>query len=222
MKKILILVTALALTIGATAQEKPFTYGVKAGLNFSLLSSGKVEAMGMSFNTDASDMLTGFFVSGHFNYSFGRLFGIQPELSFSTQGGKISWDDYGVEFTETDRLNYINIPILFEVKPMTNFSIFVGPQVGFNIYKSATIKGGGESETFSGSDLDDILKEDGRKFNSFDIAAVVGLQYAIAGKYLISARYNIGFTTVLDSDTDGVSISGGGNHVFQLGIGYQF
>jgi len=223
MKKILLLVAALVLTIGATAQEKPFTYGIKAGLSLSQLSSGSVEYIGLSFDNAASDMLAGFFVSAHFNYSFGQSFGIQPELSFSTQGGKstITTENWR-KYTATDRFNYINIPVLFEIKPMANFSIFVGNQFGFNIYKSRTTKGEVESSTISGSDFDDTLKENGWKFNNVDIAAVIGLQYAIAGKYLISARYNIGFTTVLDSDTDGMSVNGGDYRVFQFGIGYQF
>jgi hypothetical protein len=229
MKKILILVTVLALTIGATAQEKPFTYGVKAGLSLSQLSSGSAEYTWGSFDNDATDMLAGFFVSAHFNYSFGQFFGIQPELSFSMQGGKESWESLiweeeygGGKTTQTSRYNYINIPVLFEVKPITNLSIFVGPQIGFNIYKSTTWKSEGWNETISGSDFDDYLGQIDRKFNSVDFAAVVGLQYAILGKYLISARYNIGFSTVIGSDIDNVSISGGDNRVLQFGIGYQF
>jgi len=224
MKKILLLVTALALTIGATAQDKPFTYGLKAGLNLSQISSGTMKYMGERYDLDASDMLVGFFVSAHFNYSFGQFFGIQPELSFSMQGSKETGTmDVGLDmsYSSTVRLNYINIPILFEVKPITNLSIFVGPQIGFNFYKSMTEKGGID-RFISGSDFDDYLEQGGRKLNSFDFAAVVGLQYAILGKYLISARYNIGLTSVVGSDTDGLSISGGANRVLQFGIGYQF
>ena len=228
MKKILLLVAALALTIGATAQEKPFTYGIKTGLSLSQLSSGSAEYMWGRFDNDATDMLAGFFVSAHFNYSFGQFFGIQPELSFSMQGGKTSWESLiweeeygGGKITQTGRYNYINIPVLFEVKPITNLSIFVGPQIGFNIYKSMTVKG--MINTFlSGSDYDNYLEQIGRKFNSVDFAAVVGLQYAIAGKYIISARYNIGFSTIIGSDMDNVSISGGDNRVLQFGVGYQF
>jgi hypothetical protein len=186
MRKFLLLVTALAITIGATAQEKPFTYGLKVGLNLSQTSSGTLplppyDVMFFERDIDATDIVYGFFVSGHFNYSLSQFFGIQPELSFSMQGGNRT-------------SNYINIPALFEVKPITNFSLFVGPQIGFNVYSS----------------LGNI--------NTFDFAAVVGLQYAIAGKYLISARYNIGLTPVYDID----GISGFANRVLQFGIGYQF
>jgi len=182
MRKILLLAAALALTIGATAQEKPFTYGLKAGINIAQISSGTVDnGIWGILDFDALDMKIGFFVSGHVNYSFGQFFGIQPELSFSMQGGKQSWtDDIWLRATtiQTDRYSYINIPVLFEVKPITNLSIFVGPQIGFNIYKSRTTKSEGWSETISGSDFDDYLGQTDREFNSVDFAAVVGLQYA--------------------------------------------
>jgi len=208
MRKILLLAAALALTIGATAQEKPFTYGLKAGINIAQISSGTVDnGIWGILDFDALDMKIGFFVSGHVNYSFGQFFGIQPELSFSMQGGKQSWtDDLWGSGSSTLYLNYINIPVLFEVKPITNLSLFVGPQIGFNIYKSATTNTNGET-IFRGN----------VNAKTIDFAAVVGLQYAILGKYLISARYNIGFTSVFDDN-----ISGRANRVIQIGVGYQF
>jgi len=202
MKKILILVTALAMTIGATAQENPLTYGVKAGINLSQIS-----AQTGDFEGDASDMKIGFFVSGHVNYSFGEFFGIQPELSFSMQGGQEDLDGESMKMM----FNYINVPVLFEVKPITNLSIFVGPQIGFNIYKGVSYMG----ETISGSDLEDGME---MKVNTIDFAAVVGLQYAINGQFLISARYNIGFTPIFDAD----GVSGLANRVIQVGVGYKF
>jgi len=218
MKKILILIAALAITIGAKAQEKPFTYGLKAGMNLSHTTSGTTKILGETQSYNASGTAIGFFASGHFNYSFGEFVGIQPELSFSMQGAKESEGNFSSSLT----FNYINIPVLFEVKPMENLSIFVGPQVGFNIYRSMTNKKGDESETLSGSDFDDRLKANDSKLNSFDFAAAVGLQYAIVGKYLISARYNIGFNTVIGSNADELSVSGGATRVFQFGFGYQF
>jgi len=203
MKKVLIFITALALTIGATAQEKPFTYGLKAGLNLSQISAFIRD----NVYGNALDTKVGFFVSGYFKCSLGEFFGIQPELSFSKQGGKEDVDGESMKML----LNYINVPVLFEMKPVPNLSIFVGPQIGFNIYKGASYMG----ETISGYKFEHAIK---MNVNAFDFAVVLGLQYAIDGKYLISARYNIGFTPAFDVD----GVSGMANHVFQFGIGYQF
>jgi hypothetical protein len=189
MKKILILSLALVLGIGATAQVK---YGAKAGVNVATLS----EPEGASF-----DSKVGFFVGGLVNFSFSEIIGLQPEVVFSTQGAKE--DDSSLNF------NYINVPILLDIKPFENFSVLVGPQIGINVYKSA--KQGGVS--ISGSDFEDAIG----KVNTIDFGAALGVQYAILGHFVISARYNLGFTKTLKDAEEGSA-----NRVFQFGIGYTF
>ena len=203
MKKILVAALALFIAAGAFAQENPLTFGVQAGLNISQFSAGKYDGE----KGKASDMLTGFYIGGHANYSLGEYFGIQGELKFSMQGGKNSEEDSGDKYETKISLGYINIPILFEVKPVENFSIFVGPQIGFNATKGASLKVNGATAP----DPDVEVK-------ALDLAAVVGVQYAIGGKYLLSARYNVGFTSVSkDSDVSGLE-----NRVIQIGVGYKF
>jgi len=202
MKKILIAAFALFIGTSVFAQENPLTFGVQAGLNMSQLASDKMDGE----KGDASDMLAGFYIGGHANYSLGEYFGIQGELKFSMQGGK----ETQVGQTVKLKLDYINVPVLFEVKPATNFSIFVGPQIGFNVSKTASVGG----ISISGSEFEDQIA----KINTIDFAAVVGVQYAIGGKYLLSARYNIGFTTVPDIK----GLSGSENRVIQIGVGYKF
>ncbi len=209
MKKAIVFVMALALSAGVYAQN--LKYGVKAGLNLSSVSEVTEKEGNNKDTRDGSDMLAGFFAAAHLNYSFSDLLGIQPELMFSMQGGAYEGD-------VTVRLNYINIPVLLDIKPFTNFSILVGPQIGFNVYKSQSVSG----VSVSGSDLTDMMKAGGRKLNAIDFAAVVGVQYAIMDHFLVSARYNFGFTKTILSDTDGAEISGGRNGVIQIGVGYQF
>jgi len=202
MKKILIAAFALFIGTSVFAQENPLTFGVQAGLNMSQFSAPKSGGE----TGDATDMLPGFYIGGHANYSFGEYFGLQGELKFSMQGGKESEDGETLKL----KLNYINVPVLFEVKPATNFSIFVGPQIGFNVSKSASAGG----VSVSGSDFEDAFA----KVNTIDFAAVVGVQYAIQGKYLLSARYNIGINSAFDQD----GLSGFANRVIQIGFGYKF
>ena len=209
MKKAIVFVMALALSAGVYAQN--LKYGVKAGLNLSSVSEVTEKEGNNKDTRDGSDMLAGFFAAAHLNYSFSDLLGIQPELMFSMQGGAYEGD-------VTVRLNYINIPVLLDIKPFTNFSILVGPQIGFNVYKSQSVGG----ESVSGSDLTDMMKAGGRKLNAIDFAAVVGVQYAIMDHFLVSARYNFGFTKTILPDADRFEISGGNNGVIQIGVGYQF
>jgi len=201
MKKILLLVAVLALTISATAQEKLFTYGIKAGLTISQISSGTLTSsdihdpwgnLGVT-EMNATGYSYGFFVSTHANYNLSQFFGVQPELSFSMQGGVVGIIPTG---KRTYHYNYINVPILLEIKPTTDISAFIGPQIGFNIHEN--------NQFYS--------------VNTVDFAVVLGAQYTIDGKYLISARYNISLPSVYKES----EISGMSNRVFQLGIGYQF
>jgi len=235
MKKFLLVLIAAAVAVGANAQRygygastQKIKFGAKAGLNLAQISAGttKVDMPGGTeeITEDASDMILAFFVSAHVNIPFGEFFGLQPEVSFSMQGGEQTVQIPGVSGNIKNKLNlnYINVPVLFEVKPITDFSIFVGPQIGLNIYRGTTVSMGDQSISVSGKDFDDGLKEQGMKLNTLDVAAVVGLQYAIMGKILISARYNLGFTPTMSSDVSGMTLSGNNNRVIQFGVGYQF
>ena len=201
MKKLTVLFAALLITVGASAQ---FKYGFKAGINAAQLSAPS-DVPGAK----ASDMKIGFQAGLHMNYSFTDFIGLQYEAVFSMQGGSNKEDGT----TANLNLNYINIPVLFEIKPFQDFSFFIGPQVGFNIFKSASVSAGGQSGSISGKEFENAIG----KVNTIDVAAVAGIQYAIMGQFLISARYNFGFTKTLDAAKGGTC-----NRVIQIGIGYQF
>jgi len=208
MKKFLIFVAILAITINANAQEKQVIYGIKAGFNLSQISTPSEK-----LNIEASDLSAGFFVSGHANYSFGKILGLQWEWSFSMQGGKgkLILEEEIEHSAAKFSFHYINIPVLLEVKPITNFSIFTGAQIGFIMYKGVSCM----EKKIYGVDFEKAIET---KFNPMDVAAVIGLQYAIEKKYLISARYNFGLTPIFDVE----GVNGLANRVFQMGIGYQF
>jgi opacity protein-like surface antigen len=226
MKKILILSLALILGIGATAQVK---FGVKAGLNLSSVSDVKVEGEGVSVTAIENDGMTaGFHVGGFVNFSFGQYIGLQPELLYSMQGGKQKLSSVASQVSPNVSIgynfSYINIPILLDIKPFANFSILVGPQIGFNIYKSATITTTADETTKSGSDLDDYLEEEFGKnpFKSFDFAAVVGVQYTFIEHLTVGARYDLGLTNTFSLSESGVDTTGWKNSVIQISVGWTF
>jgi opacity protein-like surface antigen len=221
MKKILILSLALVLGIGATAQVK---YGVKAGLNLSSLSAVEVSASGANITILENDgMAVGFHAGGFVNFSFGQYIGLQPELLYSMQGGQQKFSSVvsqifpGMENASIDfTFSYINIPVLLDIKPFANFSILIGPQIGFNIYKSATAEG----ETKSGSDFDNVFGKD--TFKGFDFAVVGGLQYTFIDHLTIGARYNFGLTNAFKTSESGGDIKGWKNNVIQVSVGWTF
>jgi hypothetical protein len=206
------------MSLGANAQEKPIKFGVKAGINLSSVSDIKVSGSGIDATAGEGDgMSFGFHAGGFLNYSFGQFFGIQPELMFSIQGGKQKptalAQQLGMPNVKASYVfDYINLPVLFEVKPVTNLSILVGPQFGFNVYRSITAAG----ETLSGKDFID------EGFKPLDVSIAVGLQYAFAQKFHVGARYNLGVTKTYSESESGVSASAWKHNVIQLSFGYAF
>jgi opacity protein-like surface antigen len=204
MKKILLVIIAFAFVSTVSAQEIKF--GVKAGLNISNISAMKINGN----KGDAADMIVGMHAGAFANFSFSDLLGLQPEVLFNMQGGK--------EEDVTTHLNYISIPILLDIKPFKDFSILVGPQIGFNVYKSIS----DDETTIKGSDYEDFLKSLGLKSNALDFAAIIGVQYTFIDHLSVGVRYNWGFTKTIQSDASGIEVSGGTNGVIQATIGWRF
>jgi hypothetical protein len=216
MKKSIMLVTALFFVTGIYAQTR---FGIKTGLNLSQNSSGSIKMNGRTLgDVDAGGMLTGFHVGLYSNVGISDYFGLQIESQFSTQGDS---DSEGA-ITVKEHFNYVNIQALLDLKPAPSFSIFVGPQIGINVYSSMTA---GE-ESISGDDLKDYLADNYCKINTYDVSLVVGLQCLIMDHFTIGARYNIGFTPILgitdDAKDAGISISGLANRVLQFSVGWTF
>ena len=223
MKKVSVILAALLMTLGANAQDKPIKFGVKAGANLSSVSNIKVSGSGVEVAMLESDgMNVGFHAGGFLNYSFGQFFGIQPELLFSMQGGKqkpsavVGLGNTSISYV----FDYLNLPILFEIKPVSGLSLLVGPQFGVNIYRSLTAEG----ETISGSEFDSLLKDNLEigSFKSLDVSIGMGVQYTFAKNILVGARYNLGVTPAVSLSEGGATVSGWKNNVLQLSIGYAF
>ncbi len=204
-------IAAMAYVNEATAQV---SFGANLGLNIANLTAGSVSYQGVKMETEAGDAVAGLNLSGFANFSFTRVIGLQAELGFSMQGEKGKLEDVDV----THRLNYINIPVLLDIKPVNGLSIFVGPQIGFNASRAMKADG----VTISGSKYDDLMKEANMKFNKVDFAAVVGVQYVIMDHFIVGTRASLGLQSIYASDLSGLSISGGENQVFQISVGYKF
>ncbi len=220
MKKYILLAVATLLTIGGYAQDDDdnrIVFGIKAGLNLSTITDANLKIISTSnvsdHYIDGSKVLAGFFIGGHVNFNFTEHIGLQPELMFTMLGGQS--DDW--VSTMSTRYNYLTVPVLLDVK-FDDFSIFVGPQFGFNVYRRGALNG----VEFEGKDYDAALESVGLKFNVFDIAATIGLQYAFESSFLVSARYTLSLNPVIRPETDDMEITGGGNRVWQIGVGYQF
>lgn len=154
-------------------------YGIKVGVNLSNMSND------MTFDP-AFSMGTGFQVGALINFHWGQrtasslpgtgIWGLQPELLFSNQVIKSDGGDI--------KLNYIKMPIMFKIYPLSRLSIEFGPEISYLISSSP------ESLEF----YDAKIKVGDCK--GFDFGAGVGLAYEFKCGLMFGARYSMGFTNL--------------------------
>jgi hypothetical protein len=184
MKTMLFIVLLVSLSALTSAQTTHF--GIKGGLNISSLDVKN----GVDWDSKAGahlGLLAHVHVSPHL--------GVQPELVFSQQGAESGDDKW--------KINYLNVPVLFQYMTGTGFRFQTGPQLGFAI-----------SSEFKTGDVEIDNDDD---VNTMDLSWSFGASYLFPGGVGIDARYNHGITDIYEPSTYEVR-----NRVFQIGLFYQF
>lgn len=185
MKKICLLVLGAFIALATSAQRTQL--GLKGGLN---IANFKDE----SFGTDSK---LGFHVGGLAHIHLSRVWALQPEIVFSSQGAEYSF--------QTTKLNYVNLPIVLQYMTPTGFRIQTGPQLG--------IRAMHEIETNEGVELDRDVQ-----VNKTDFSWTVGASYLTRSRLGFDARYNHGISDITKGDP-GYEAR---NRVWQVGVFYQF
>ena len=104
-------------------------FGIKAGLNYSNVYDSK----GDEFQTNPKFGLAG---GAFLSIPIGKYFGLQPEFLISQKGFKSSGRILNNNYNMTRTTNYIDIPLLFTLKPSEFLSIVAGPQYSHLISKT--------------------------------------------------------------------------------------
>ncbi len=138
MKKLLLSISAVALllsSISAQTSETDFrdrlSVGVKAGVNL----SNVYDSQGESFNADSKFGLAGgVFIS----IPIGTYIGFQPEVLFSQKGFQASGNILGLPYNITRTTDYIDVPLLFALKPSEFVTILLGPQYSYLLKEKTT------------------------------------------------------------------------------------
>lgn len=168
-------------------------------------------------DTEGSKMLTGFYVGAVAEIKFNDKFSVQPELMYSAQGVKSEISIQGFNFSGTQKLDYINIPILAKYYVYEGLSVEAGPQFGF-LVKAKGTGDGVSTSVVSGNNSDN--KDN---FESFDFSIGAGLAYDLTNGFFVNARYNFGLTKV---NKNRININSHekdyNNGVIQVGVGYKF
>ncbi|MEL0644823.1 porin family protein [Olleya sp. Ti.3.14] len=200
-------VAVLGMT-GVNAQD--INFGAKAGVNFATVG-GDIEDV---------DARTSFHVGAVAEIMISDKFSVQPELMYSSQGFGSEYSDEilgtTVNYEETLKLDYINLPVMAKYYVTEGLSIEAGPQIGFLMSADYEFEAsaGGDSESESEDAKDD--------FKSIDFGFGAGIGYKLDNGLNFSARYTLGLANIAEDAEEGESDFSIQNNVFQVSVGFFF
>ncbi|RDI55019.1 porin family protein [Flavobacterium glaciei] len=162
--------------------------GIKGGYNLAAVS----------FDGDGeTEQRHGFHIGVYGESFISESFSIQPELMYSQQGYEIT----NSSGTFTQKLDYINLPLMLKAYPSKNFFFEAGPQIGLAISHKEEYDG-----LFSGSQEYDP--------NNFDWGMNFGGGFKTDSGVSLGVRYHLGLGDLYD---DGKAQ----NRVLQFSLGFD-
>lgn len=135
-----------------TDNREKMSFGLKLGTNYSNVYDSDNEDF-------VADSKFGFAAGAFVVIPFGTFIGIQPEILYSQKGFKSSGTYFGSTYEMTRTTNFIDVPVLFAVKPVEQVTLLFGPQFSFLMKQKDEFTGGNLSATQQQDfDNDDITK----------------------------------------------------------------
>jgi hypothetical protein len=131
----MLMIAAIAFIVSNTiAQDSPdyrekLTFGLKAGMNSSNIYNVESDQF-------TADFKFGFAGGAFVSIPIGKFIGIQPEVLFSQKGFKASGSILGLSYNYSRTTNFIDIPLLIQVKPTEYLTIVAGPQYSYLMKQS--------------------------------------------------------------------------------------
>ncbi|MBR1522027.1 MAG: PorT family protein [Bacteroidaceae bacterium] len=205
MKKILLIVSVMMLSISAWCQQEvgSFTIQPKVGLNIANYT-----------DADGSDPRIGLAAGFEFEYQASTHFGLAFGLLYSAQGSKASETNYVTKTKVVAQTDYVNLPIMANIYIVKGLAFKLGLQPAFNVkdkYKASVSDQWSNASINTKGNLSDFDID----VKSFDFSIPIGLSYEFCSGFVVDARYNLGVTKMAkDSDSR--------NSVWQFTVGYKF
>jgi hypothetical protein len=197
MKKLMLTVAITVgaiLTSNAQSDSKVVQIGAKGGVNFA-------SVVGDDF--ESPDSRTSFNVGFVAEVPYSERFSLQAEVFYSGQGFKI--DGMGNLNDIEYQLDYIQVPLLAKIYLIEGLNVYAGPQIGFKVNEEIDYESG--SANLNDSPL--------ASAQDFDFSGTVGAGYKFDNGFFVDARYNYGFSDLVE-DTKSH------NSVIQAGVGFMF
>ena len=156
MKKVVLLIVFVTISVTNfyaqtdSNNRKSLTLGIKAGVNYSNVYDSSTED---------------FIAEGKFGFAggvfmaipLGKFIGIQPEILYSQKGFKSTGTYLGSTYEMTRTTEFIDVPLLFAVKPIDKVTLLFGPQFSFLMKQKDEFTGGTinttQQQEFDNSDI---------------------------------------------------------------------
>ncbi|AXP81386.1 hypothetical protein CJ739_2312 [Mariniflexile rhizosphaerae] len=192
MKTIFKIVCILTIALTSNAQTQKSNAGLKGGYNLAAVSFDGETETGQRHS----------FHIGFYGESFlSESVALQVELLYSQQGYELK--DNGGTFTQ--KLDYVNMPLMLKLYPDEAFFLEVGPQVGLAV---------SHKEEFDSSfGLFDTSQEFDPQ--NFDWGMNFGAGFKTESGVSLGVRYHLGLGSVYDEGNPK-------NRVWQFSIGFDF
>ncbi|AXV48683.1 PorT family protein [Prevotella denticola] len=192
MKKVLVVAALMFSSVATFAQHAVGSFNLqpKVGVSIANLT-----------DNNSSDARVGLVAGVEGEYQASDIFSVSAGVLYSMQGAK--YDAFGAKSTE--KLDYINVPIMANVYVVKGLAVKLGVQPGFKVNDKLDLR-----MPVLGGALVDL------KAKSVDFSIPVGISYEY-NNFQVDARYNWGLTKVFDVDKLDQK-----NSVFQITLGYKF
>lgn len=223
---IAMVITTISTVVG---QNQNIEWGIKAGPNYSTTTS----------ELD-SEYIFGYHAGFVAELKIAPKFSIQPELFYSLEGGRTSFDfsfeEMSIAYEEKAKLGYLNLPIMMKYFVTPGLSIQAGPQVGYLLSAKSNYE---IATNFLGFPINESGTEDIKgDLKKISLGLNFGLGYEFQNNIFLQARYVLGLNDIsnfdeetgddseegfeeefeeLEGDMEKLKISG-----FQLSIGFIF
>lgn len=194
MRTLIIIIAFIgSFTINAQSnqnEKNDSSFGLKGGYNLASVRNS---------DGNETDERQGFHVGFFGESNINNFLALQMELTYSQQG-------YIVEnsnFKLTQKIDYLNVPLMLKLYPTKTFYLEAGPQIGYVISHKENI------DTFIGGSNSNFDPQ------SLDWGANVGLGFKSETGLILGARYHYGLGKLYEESNEF-------NDVLQISLGFVF
>jgi hypothetical protein len=145
MKKVILMIALVTISVTnsnaqSTDKRDALSFGIKAGTNY----SNVYDEQGNDFVADSK---FGFAAGAFVAIPLGKFIGIQLEVLYSQKGFKSTGTYFGSTYSMTRTTEFIDVPVLLAVKPITQLTLLFGPQFSYLMKQKDEFTGGTISST---------------------------------------------------------------------------